>query len=140
VAEPGTALIVRTLASTGLRLGESANWQLLVEERYAKFPDGLVGCTPSSRATDARTHAASWNFAALAPGVRTLPVLIITSDDGLAPDTDTLADEIVRHGGAARKRIHMATDHAYSDHRIELQRVVVAWLQADLSSARAPSN
>jgi len=36
----------------------------------------------------------------------------------------------VRHGGAAAGRIHMATDHAYSDHRIALQKAVVDWLQA----------
>ena len=64
------------------------------------------------------------------PDLRTLPILIVTSDDGFAPDVDVLADEIVRHGGAAAGRIHMATDHAYSDHRIALQKAVVDWLQA----------
>jgi hypothetical protein len=107
----------------------SASWQLLIKD-YAESPDGLVGCTPSSLATGARHHASSWSFAALAPSLRALPVLIITSDDGLAPDTDALAHEIVRQGGAAPRRIHMATDHACSDHRIALQQAVVDWLQA----------
>ena len=126
-------LVLISALDDASRAGEaaksSASWQLLVKD-YAEFPDGLVGCTPSSLATEARHHASSWSFAALAPSLRTLPVLIITSNDGLAPDTDAFADEIVRHGGAAPRRIHMATDHAYSDYRIALQQAVVDWLQA----------
>ena len=115
-------LVLISAVDDASRAGEaaksSASWQLLIKD-YAEFPDGLVGCTPSSLAMEARHHASSWSFTALAPSLRTLPVLIITSDGGFARDT-ALADEIVRHGGAAPRRIHMATDHAYSDHRTRL--------------------
>jgi pimeloyl-ACP methyl ester carboxylesterase len=108
--------------------GSPAAWQLLVRD-YGDYPDGEVGCTPSSLATEARHHAASWSFAALAPRLRSFPILIINSNDGYAADSDALGDAIARHGAPAPTRVHMPTDHAYSDHRIALQQAVVDWLQ-----------
>jgi uncharacterized protein len=57
-------------------------------------------------------------------------VLIINSDDGYASESEALADAIGRQGGAAPTRIHMSTDHAYSDHRIALEHAVVDWLHS----------
>jgi pimeloyl-ACP methyl ester carboxylesterase len=136
---PGLAgLVLISATDDGRRAADAAKtataWQALVKD-YGDYPDGLVGSSPSSLAKEALTHASLWNFAAAAAGLRTLPVLIINSDDGYASDSDALSDEISRHGGALPKRIHMATDHAYSDHRIALQRAVVDWLRSDLSDA-----
>jgi hypothetical protein len=90
----------------------------------------LVGCAPSRLATEARQHASSWSFAALAPGLSGFPVLIINANDGYAADSDALGDAIARNGAPTPTRVHIATDHAYSDHRIALQQAVVDWLQA----------
>ena len=90
----------------------------------------LVGCASSSLATEARQHASSGSFAALAPSLRGSPVLIINSNDGYAADSDALGDAIARNGAPTPTRVHIHTDHAYSDHRIALQQAVVDWLQA----------
>jgi 5-enolpyruvylshikimate-3-phosphate synthase len=57
-----------------------------------------------------------------------MPLLAITSDDGLAPDTDALVKEIKAKGGHNVTVMHMATDHSYSDHRIALESAVITWL------------
>jgi alpha/beta superfamily hydrolase len=104
-----------------------ASWRQFVKG-YADFTDGLVGCTPEGLAKEVLRHAPSWNLAAAARRLGALPVLVINSDDGYAPESEALADAIGRQGGLTPTRIHMITDHAYSDHRIALQRVVVDWL------------
>jgi hypothetical protein len=59
--------------------------------------------------------------------LKTRPVLIVTSDDGLAPGSAKLAAAL-RAGGGAVSEIHFPTDHSYSDHRIALESAVLDWL------------
>ena len=63
-----------------------------------------------------------------AAGLIGTPLLALTSDDGLAPDTDALVKAIKAKGGDNVTRIHISTDHSYSDHRIMLMSVVIRWL------------
>jgi len=105
-----------------------ALWKELVKG-YADYTDGLAGCTPEGLAKEALRHVDVWNLAAAAQRLNALPVLIINSDDGYAPDSEALGDAIDHQGGRTTTRIHMNTDHAYSDHRIALQQAVVDWLQ-----------
>jgi uncharacterized protein len=105
-----------------------ATWQQFLKG-YADFTDGLVGCTPDGLAKEVLQHARSWNLADRAPRLAALPILVINSDDGYAPDSEALADAIDHQGALKTTRIHMNTDHAYSDHRIALQRAVVEWLE-----------
>jgi predicted outer membrane protein len=56
-------------------------------------------------------------------------VTIITSDDGLAPDNDKLLSALEKAGDQHAKKLHMTTDHSYSDHRIALQQAVVEALE-----------
>lgn len=58
------------------------------------------------------------------------PVLITTSDDGLAPSAAALAEELRKAGDSKVSLIHMATDHSYSDHRIALETAVIEWLES----------
>lgn len=62
-------------------------------------------------------------------GLAKLPVLILSSDDGLAAGTDALATAIQQAGGKVTKA-HEATDHSWSDRRIRLANLVIDWLQA----------
>jgi uncharacterized protein len=103
----------------------------------------LAGCTPESLARDLVAHAAEWNLPSLAPRLASRPILIITSDDGLAPGSDALAASLEKLGNTEVKAIHMATDHSYSDHRIELQKAVLeglAYLPTQTSPGRHPTN
>ena len=90
----------------------------------------LAGCTPESLVRDLYAHAAAWNIPDLAQRLATRPVLIITSDDGLADASNELATNLRKLGDAQVRSAHLPTDHAYSDHRIALQQQVLAALDA----------
>ena len=88
----------------------------------------LAGCTPESLAREIVANVAKWTFVSLTPKLATRPILIITSDDGLAPVNDALVDALHQAGNQQASTIHMATDHSYSDHRIALQQAVLQTL------------
>lgn len=88
----------------------------------------LSGCTPDGLARETATHAAQWAFTARAPALKDRNVLIVTADDGLAGMNDAFAAALRRAGDAHVTTQHFATDHSYSDKRIELSQTVLAWL------------
>lgn len=97
----------------------------------------LAGCTPAGLAQETVGHAAQWNFLAKVDSLKNRPVLIMTSDDGLAPTNDALAAAL-RHAGDTRvTTLHLPTDHAYSGQRNALSNAVLQWL-ATLPSAPSP--
>jgi hypothetical protein len=88
----------------------------------------LAGCTPKSLAEESVANADTWNIPALAPKLATRPVLVITSDDGLAPSNDAFVAALPRNAAGRLTTLHLATDHSYSDHRIALQAAILNWL------------
>jgi hypothetical protein len=56
-------------------------------------------------------------------------MLVISSDDGLAPRTDALVARVRAEGGTKVSTVHVPTDHSYSDKRIRLETEVITWLQ-----------
>jgi uncharacterized protein len=102
----------------------------LAEHLAAEGMAPLAGCTPESLAQEVVTNATAWNIPNLAPKFATRPVLVITSDDGLAPSSDAFVEALKHAGNTHVTAIHMATDHSYSDHRIALQQAVLEALAA----------
>jgi len=96
---------------------------------FADSMESLVGCTPEGLFSEAMAHRSEWNFTAYAEALASRPLLVVTSDDGNAPDSDALVAAIRKVGGTAVTEIHFPTDHPYSDHRIALQAAVVRWLE-----------
>ncbi len=93
----------------------------------------LAGCTATSLAEDLLAHAAAWAIPAQAAGLATprqRPILVISSDDGLAPATDALVQNLRKIGDTHVTAVHLATDHVYSDHRIALEASILNWLQS----------
>jgi len=88
----------------------------------------LSGCTPAGLAREVAGHASSWVFTAKAPALKDRSVLVVTSDDGLADMNDAFAAALRQAGDTRVTSVHFATDHAYSDQRIELSHAVLAWL------------
>jgi uncharacterized protein len=88
----------------------------------------LSGCTPEGLAREVAAHASSWMFTAKAPALKDRTVLVTTSDDGLGGMNDAFAAALRKAGDPHVTTVHFATDHAYSDKRIELSRVVLGWL------------
>jgi len=88
----------------------------------------LSGCTPDGLAREVAAHAGHWAFPAQVPALKDRTVLVITADDGLAGMNDAFAAALRKAGDAHVTTQHFATDHAYSDQRIELSQTVRAWL------------
>lgn len=104
---------------------DAAKWQAFINEDLAGCGSPLAGCTGEELGNELLANAESWSFQSSAAAVSELPMLIVTSDDGLAPEVDVIARE-AKHA----KKVHMHTDHPYSDKRIALQRVVAEWLRS----------
>jgi pimeloyl-ACP methyl ester carboxylesterase len=89
----------------------------------------LAGTTPESLANELIANAAAWSFPAAAPKLATRHILVLTSDDGLAPANDVFVEALHKAGNQQVNEIHMPTDHAYSDHRIALQQAILDFLK-----------
>jgi len=90
----------------------------------------LAGCTAESLAREILANRARWEFVDYAGKLAPRPVLITTSDDGLAPSEGALGDALRKAGDGKVSLVHMATDHGYSDHRIALETAVIEWLES----------
>jgi hypothetical protein len=69
------------------------------------------------------------SFAAAAPGLAKMPLLLLTSDDGLAAMSDALAADLRKRGDKQLSADHEATDHSWSGKRVALEALVISWLQ-----------
>lgn len=96
----------------------------------------LAGCTPESLAKEVIANAAAWNVPNLASKFVDRPVLVITSDDGLASSNDAFVEALHKAGGKEITTVHLTTDHSYSDQRIALQSAVLETL--DYLRSRKP--
>lgn len=120
----GTALI--SAANMGLA-GKLPRQQLI--EEAANNAETLADTSPEIMADELAQQSRAFDFLSAAQGLATKPLLVLSSDDGLAPDTDALVAAVDAQGGAHVTRIHVATDHAWSDRRIELATRLIRWLQ-----------
>jgi len=86
--------------------------------------------TPEKMADELATPViTSMTLNSTAAGLAKIPMLVLSSDDGLAAGTDALAAAIQQAGGKVTKA-HEATDHSWSDRRIQLAGLIIDWLQA----------
>jgi acetyl esterase/lipase len=92
--------------------------------------ESLAGVTAESMSTERESHLREMALLDTAEGLKSRPLLILTSDDGLAPQTEALLAAVRAKGGSHASLEHAATDHGWSDQRIELQAEVIRWLQS----------
>jgi uncharacterized protein len=92
--------------------------------------ESLVGTTPEQMADEVIANAAGWRFDAAAPGLAATPLLVMTSEDGLAPHAERLLSLVRERGNRNTVVVHVETDHGWSDRRIALQSEVIRWLQS----------
>jgi uncharacterized protein len=88
----------------------------------------LAGVTPDSMVDELKAHEKEFLVAGTASGLAKLPVLALTANDQLAPQTDALVQAIKAKGSTQVTAMHVDTDHSWSDHRIALQSIVISWL------------
>ena len=113
---------------SGTRFHDPAVRQKAMDGEFRDDAIPLAGTTADTLMDELAAHGAEWDFLALAPALKTRPVLVVTSDDGLAPVNARLAAAL-RAGGGSVSEIHFPTDHSYSDHRIALESAVLDWLE-----------
>ena len=107
---------------------EAANRVRLVKNLVDNDILPLAGCTGGSLADDMLSHYKQWNFMDYAAMFGSRPLLVITSDDGLAVPAGLLAAAVRQQPNAHVTEQHFATDHSYSDRRIALETTVLNWL------------
>jgi pimeloyl-ACP methyl ester carboxylesterase len=91
--------------------------------------ESLAGTTPMQMTEELFAHAAAWKFATAYDGLAGIPMLVVTSNDGLAPANDALVAAVRARGNRQVTTAHFATDHSYSAQRIALESAVIRWLQ-----------
>lgn len=101
----------------------AGNAETLADTSPEKMVDELVA---NQRAND---------FLQYAPQLAGKSLLVLSSNDRLAPQTDALVEAVRKEGGQDVTAIHEATDHSWSDKRIALQAHVIRWLET-LESSR----
>lgn len=122
----GAAMI--SAANLG-RFGKSPRDQLAAA-MLANGQEALAGTSPEIMADEMIANADRFDFMKAAPALAAANLFILSSDDGLAPGTDALANAIRQSGGTRLKTLHVATDHSWSDARIRLGSEILAWLAA----------
>ena len=107
---------------------ETANRHRLIKSLVDNDLLPLAGCTGEGLADEMLLHHKEWDFVTYASLFGQRPLLLITSDDGLAPGATHLAAAASKLGNSRVTEAHFATDHAYSDQRIALEAAVLNWL------------
>ena len=90
--------------------------------------EALAGTIPENMADDLIANRAQWAFDAAAVGLARMTLLVLTSDDGLAPHSAPLVARVRTLGNTRVTTMHQATDHSWSDSRIALETAVLNWL------------
>ena len=98
----------------------------------------LADTSPEIMADELINNRVALDFLKAAPGLARKPLLILSSDDGLAPQTDALIKAVRAAGGTRITAYHSTTDHSWSDHRIDLASHVIRWLQNLGQPKRSP--
>jgi uncharacterized protein len=90
--------------------------------------ESLSGVTAESMADEVLANAKAFRLENTVAGLSQMPLLVLSSDDGLGPQTDALVHAIEASGGHQVTSVHVATDHGWSDHRIALESTILTWL------------
>ena len=90
--------------------------------------ESLAGVTGQSMADELIAGGSRWGFETAVAGLARLPLLVLTSNDGLAADTDPLVRRVRALGNTRVTTVHQPTDHSWSDKRIALESAVLRWL------------
>lgn len=111
------------------KIGKTVPRAAAIERWTENGLEALAGTDGAIMADEVIANAAAFDFVGAAPGLVGTPLLVLTSDDGLAPHSDELVAAIGGGKGSPVTAVHVATDHGWSDSRVRLQAEVIRWLQ-----------
>lgn len=92
--------------------------------------EALAGVTAESMADELLANAAAFDWTTGAAGLARHPLLVLSSEDGLAPASDALTAAVKAAPGARVAAVHVGTDHGWSGARIRLAQEVIKWIEA----------
>jgi uncharacterized protein len=92
----------------------------------------LSGTSAEALAREIYDHQSAFNMDNLAPAIAPRPVLVITANEGLAPEDQAFGEAVRKAGDSRVTDRHWDTDHSYSGVRAELSKAIVEWTQANL--------
>lgn len=121
------AAILISMADMG-KVGEAPRPKIV--EVMADNMEALAGVTAESMADEVAAHAKEFRVDsdAVVSGLTQIPLLALTANDGLAPQSEALINALQAKGGKTAIRMHIATDHSWSDKRIFLASTIITWL------------
>ena len=102
------------------------------EAERAKLLSGnseTLNNTVPDLSTELAGHADEWDYMTRADALKAMPLLVLTSDEGLASDGPGLVAAVRKAGGTKVQAAHVATDHSWSDHRIDLEARIIRFLE-----------
>eukprot|EP01037_Dinobryon_pediforme_P016906 gene16906-17093_t len=125
--EPGVVALGLVSAANMGTLGmlPRAGRVKLAQDNY----ETLAGTSPEALGDELGAKSAEFDFVKKAPALAKVPLLVLTSDDGLAGQADALVAAVRAAGGAKVTTAHVATDHSWSDHRIDLEARIIRFLE-----------
>jgi pimeloyl-ACP methyl ester carboxylesterase len=100
-----------------------------IEAEMADDMESLAGVTAHGMAEEVKANADAFRFENAVQGLAQTPMLVLSANDGLAPQTDALIQAIESNGGMKITAMHVATDHSWSDHRVGLASLIITWLE-----------
>jgi uncharacterized protein len=95
----------------------------------------LAGTSGEKLAREIYEHKSELNFNNLAPKISQRPVLIITSNDGLAPVDHSLVEALRKAGNGRVTERHWDTDHGYSGVRTEMEKAILDWTKQNVTGS-----
>jgi pimeloyl-ACP methyl ester carboxylesterase len=120
----GVALI--SAADLGAR-GKTPRAELVKD--LAEDQESLAGTSPDRMATELADNAEAFSLVAAASALTAQPMLVLSSDDGLKPQTDALVAAVRSRGSTRVDAHHVGTDHGWSDRRVKLAELLAEWLE-----------
>jgi len=128
--DPGLAGAVLISAADMGGRGATAAARPVVVKSMSTELESLAGTSAEKMADEIIGFSPRLSFnAAVAKGLAGKPLLVLTSDDGLAPNAEKLVKAIQADGGRQVTLRHEATDHSWSGKRVALEAAVIGWLQ-----------
>ena len=106
----------------GLALGHARGVDVMADNMES------LATTAQAMADEVEQQQPRLDWTPQAAGLAHRPLLILSSNDGLAPGTDALARFVRGVKGNRVTTLHVATDHSWSDRRIRLETEVIRWL------------
>ncbi len=90
--------------------------------------ESLAGVTGAQMADEILSHHGAWSFKTLAPKLVNKRLYVLYSEDFVKADSLGLIKAVKDSGGKLITEKYVATDHSWSDRRIELEALVIHWL------------